>query len=607
MTQPSPQAWDGEGSDPWMPQRLQQQAQVAVGERTIYDDYYARLSAWLVFAGQATMSGVVPSPDAILNLAPRWVQSMTDFVHTSIAEMVGRAYVRVFGPGYRYDNRPFVVDYLARAQNRLVDVPDQTYTLITSQIAEGALAGESIAKIRDRVRESFDVSGTPYWQNRPTVVARTETSSAMNAGRQGAFTEVAFDLGEPFEKMWLATMAGKAATRTRPTHREADGQRVPLDQPFIVGGFPGMFPGAPELPAEEAIQCVPAETLVSYPGLRAATCRWYEGDMVKISFASGDELSITPNHPILRADGVWTPAGLLNEGDHCVRAVGGGEPLGTPDEDGGPAEIGKVYRAAQLAGLTKRIAVTPPDFHGDGSDGHVDAIAIDRGLRIDGKAASDEEVEQFGLTLANAARPGCGEDQHHLMANVTACVHTCTDITHPGFRPHSGGQLRAPLGVEAGHAKAHGLTPTSERNPSLTQFPDDRSSTHADGAGDKVDALSSLVPSEEVVQVDAWAAGGCRLAEVTHPNSGTYQPLVDGCGRHSKTSGQRDGAFSSLVSTTEIVNIERYPFASHVYNLDTGEGWYIANSIFARNCRCTQLILRPGESIDLSGRQMKDL
>ena len=251
MTQPTPEAWNGEGPDPWMPQRLQAQAQVAAGERTIYDDYYARLAAWLTVAGQAVMSGVVPNPDAILNLAPQWVRSMTDFVHTSVAEMVGRAYVRVFGPGYRYDNRPYVVDYLARAQNRLVDVPDQAYTLVISQIAEGAMAGESIPKIADRVRESFDVTATPYWRSRPTLVARTETSSAMNSGRQGAFTEVSFDLGEPFEKGWLSTIDN----RTRRTHRDADGQRVPLDRPFIVGGFPGMFPGAPELPVEEVANC----------------------------------------------------------------------------------------------------------------------------------------------------------------------------------------------------------------------------------------------------------------------------------------------------------------------------------------------------------------
>ena len=271
MTQPSPQEWEGEGPDPWMPQRLRAQAQVAVGERTIYDDYYARLAAWLAVAGQATMGRVVPNPDAILNLAPRWVLSMTDFVYTSVAELIGGVYLRVFGPGYRYDNRPFVVDYLARALNRLVEVPDQTYALVSGQVAEGALAGESIGKIADRVRDTFDVQGTPYWQHRPTVVARTETMGALNAGRQGAFTEVAFDLGEPLEKGWLATTRGASAMRTRPTHRAADigtpmtGQRVPLDQPFVVGGFPAMFPAAPELPAEERIQCR-CTSLILRPG-----------------------------------------------------------------------------------------------------------------------------------------------------------------------------------------------------------------------------------------------------------------------------------------------------------------------------------------------------
>jgi hypothetical protein len=250
-----PDPWQGTGPDPWMPQRIKAQTEVRAGEKTIYDDYYARLSAWLAVAGRATLAGVIPSPDAILALAPRWVQSMTRFANTTIAEMVGRAYLKVFGPGYRYDNRPFVVDYLTRVRNRLVEVPEQAYALVTGQIAEGAMAGESIARIAERVQRTFDVTATPYWSSRPTVVARTETIGALNAGRQGAFTEVAYDLGEPFEKQWLATMAGEAARRTRPTHREADGQRVPLSQPFIVGGFPGMFPGAPELPAEEAIQC----------------------------------------------------------------------------------------------------------------------------------------------------------------------------------------------------------------------------------------------------------------------------------------------------------------------------------------------------------------
>jgi uncharacterized protein with gpF-like domain len=44
-------------------------------------------------------------------------------------------------------------------------------------------------------------------------------------------------------------------SRTRETHRLADGQRVALGQPFIVGGFELAFPGDPDGPPQEVIQC----------------------------------------------------------------------------------------------------------------------------------------------------------------------------------------------------------------------------------------------------------------------------------------------------------------------------------------------------------------
>lgn len=44
-------------------------------------------------------------------------------------------------------------------------------------------------------------------------------------------------------------------SRTRPSHVLADGQRVGLTEPFIVGGAPLMFPGDPSGPAGEVISC----------------------------------------------------------------------------------------------------------------------------------------------------------------------------------------------------------------------------------------------------------------------------------------------------------------------------------------------------------------
>jgi hypothetical protein len=586
-----------------MPQRLRAQAEVRAGEKTIYDDYYARLSAWLAVAGRATLAGVIPSPDAILALAPRWVQSMTMFANTTIAEMVGRAYLKVFGPGYRYDNRPFVVDYLARVVNRLVEVPEQAYSLVVGQIAEGALAGESIGRIADRVRQTFDVTATAYWRSRPTTVARSEVVGALNSGRLGAFREVSFDLGEPFEKFWLATTVGAAAERTRDSHREADGQRVPLNRPFIVGGFPGMFPGAPELPARESIQCLPGETLVSFPGLRGAMRRWYEGDLVKIGFASGDELSITPNHPVLRADGVWTPAGLLREGDHCIRAFGDGNALGAPHEHGGPSQIGEIYRLAEMALDTHRVAVAPPDFHGDGAGGHVDVVPVNRGLRVDGSAASDEEVEQFGLALADILRPGLGNCQD---SPRTAASRFRPD-GRSGLLPHSRGEFVASFGTQVFHALVHGRTATTDGGAHFAQSHDNGCAGEAECAGERQDALASFVPRTEVIHGRGEPPEGSGVFSTASRDPNGAEPVLDGLYGDAECFCDGRSSLASFVTTSEIVKIDVYAFSGHVYNLDTGEGWYIANSILCRNCRCTMLIMRPGEETDLSNRQFTDL
>lgn len=248
MTEP---VWEGEGEDPWASQRLEAQAGFTVGERTVYDDYYAHLASWMVLASQAINSGAIPDPVQVWSVAPEWVQGLDEFVYGSIGELMGASYRRIFGEGYRYDQRPFVDSYLAQARNRLVHFPDQVYSLIAREVSLGAGMGESIPEIRDRIQKILSMTDTPRWPNRATVVARTETVGSLNAGRFDSFRAVSEDLGGDFERMWLAT----SDERTRPTHMEADGQRVPMNAPFMVGGFPLWFPGDPSGPAHEVIQC----------------------------------------------------------------------------------------------------------------------------------------------------------------------------------------------------------------------------------------------------------------------------------------------------------------------------------------------------------------
>lgn len=136
----------------------------------------------------------------------------------------------------------YAEDLMAAARNRLVGIGDVLWANARQQLAEGMREGESIPQLAARVRTAAGVS-----EPRATVIARTEVISTSNL----ASIAQARSAGVPLEKQWMAT----DDSRTRPTHVLADGQQVPLDEPFIVGGFPLDVPGDPAGPPQETIQC----------------------------------------------------------------------------------------------------------------------------------------------------------------------------------------------------------------------------------------------------------------------------------------------------------------------------------------------------------------
>jgi uncharacterized protein with gpF-like domain len=254
-------AWDGQGVDPWLPERLAALAEAVAAEQVIRAQVWSALSEWVVAVRRGVLAAVRPDPIAVYAQAPRWAESVRQITEGPIKDAVGTAYRELLGDGYRFDQRPAVVEHLSDVRNRLTGVSDEVHSLVSSTIAGGASAGESIPEIADRVATVLDTTGTPRWENRATVIARTETLGALNAGRADAFVAVAQELEQPFEQRWLAT----ADHRTRPTHRAADGQRVPVGEPFHVGGSLLRRPGDPLGPGKEVIQCR-CTTLLMAPG-----------------------------------------------------------------------------------------------------------------------------------------------------------------------------------------------------------------------------------------------------------------------------------------------------------------------------------------------------
>jgi SPP1 gp7 family putative phage head morphogenesis protein len=137
-----------------------------------------------------------------------------------------------------------VRDYIrSKVGERVVQILATTKDLIKEQIREGIEAGEGVYQLRKRIDALYLDEIIPH---RSEVIARTEVVGASNA----ASREAARATGLELTHEWVAT----ADDRVRPSHEDASGQIVPLDEPFIVGGEEMMFPGDPA-GGDEAINC----------------------------------------------------------------------------------------------------------------------------------------------------------------------------------------------------------------------------------------------------------------------------------------------------------------------------------------------------------------
>jgi hypothetical protein len=144
---------------------------------------------------------------------------------------------------------PEIVDmaaarHLAHARDRFYALGDQVWDTARAELLEGFRAGEGIGELRARVRSVTGLS-----RARAEALARTEVIGASNVGAD-ARVRMMGDAAPPY-KQWLSTLDG----RTRPTHVRADGQVVPLTEPFVVGYTRLQVPGDPLGAPEEVINC----------------------------------------------------------------------------------------------------------------------------------------------------------------------------------------------------------------------------------------------------------------------------------------------------------------------------------------------------------------
>lgn len=374
--------------------------------------------------------------------------------------------------------------FVQSVRRREVDYPkDMRWNRqkFTSAITQGILQGENIPDIVKRTEGI-------YGQNRNAAIsaARTATTNAENAGRISSF-ERAQRLGIDMEIEWDATLD----TRTRPSHRDLDGERIKVGQTFGNGC---RWPCDPMGPANEVWNCFIGETrAIPLGGVERSYRRFYDGPAVTVKTASGVEFTCTPNHPILTSEG-WVSAGLLHDGDDLFLADLGNTArrLGVePDVEHVGTCLDAVHELASMLACERASGLTV-HFHEDVPARNVDVVTEERVLRVNLETLCLEPVDENVLEHADALAPGDGV----LAVSGGAPMHAPDGVM---------GRLGEPgalLGGSVRHALVHSLRAVPGRDSRALEPIRDGVATDAELFCESLDALSAVVKFDKVVEVE---------------------------------------------------------------------------------------------------------
>lgn len=346
--------------------------------------------------------------------------------------------------------------------------------------------------------------------------------------------------------------------------------------------------------------CVVGDTLVTGPSSELALRRWYEGEVVVIRTSGGNELTITPNHPVLTRRG-WIPAGELYVGQEIAeRTCSERQKRLVPDEQDRPTFIEDVWCAFGMNGFVP-VPVAAQDFHGDGADtnGDVHIVASDGFLPSEVNLVVREPrgqvlragARQSGTHAFSASSPppqcclGHGPTSHSLVG--------CGGLGQTHFGRHLGGpdQTRGTAAPTVNTRISEPAGDDTPRNSILVGQGKFTTTTHIlfdQAIRNRAEELRRFPTAGTRYDPTAFETESERLAVYAKLGRDLCERLAGGI------------AFSS------ISDLSRVKFEGHVYNLQTVEGWYAANDIIVSNCDCIIVPVGPGQALPAINQELQE-
>ncbi len=441
-------------------------------------------------------------------------------------------------------------------------ITEGTREFLRADVSAAMDEGLGANELASRLSENYAFSDT-----RAEVISRTETARADIAGSQIGWQSS----GLVSMREWNA--APECCDECQSMH----GERASIDGPFKGGADVPLHPN-----------CFVSDTVVSAAGVSTQYKRWFEGEVVVISAAGVDEITVTPNHPVLTDKG-WVAAGLIQDGDKLIHCADPAAVVGVIDPDNNHVEtrIDEVSGSGLMAlGVTSdAMPMSAEAFHGDGiADSKVNVVRPTSLLSGDGNAELFKATEHGVLGLGHIAAG-------LLNSNGTAAKLFKRDLSAAHSLVSGSGVLASGGGIGICHSDSHGLATVSDTEPAVYEGASNGEAVTPNRLGNSNAGFSGEVSRVEV--------GDVRISEAALSVSGflvgsglescLVEAAHDNLGCDAESGCDTGDGLASLMRCVDVLNVRKHDFAGHVYNLETNIGWYFANGVIAHNCRCDVL------------------
>lgn len=436
----------------------------------------------------------------------------------------------------------------------IVDMKQNQLNDISKQIALSMNMREDAGGLINRLGTSIDAGPWRSVGQRAEVIGRTEAARVQELARRLR----ARQLQRQNPNMLMLQQVLVAPILRWPCNRCAqyDGNIYYLDgSPYLIakGKTPGPMPDYPIHP-----NCFLGDTPVQVQGkLEKVYRRWYSGPVVRIKFTMpcgrSNFFTCTINHPVLGAHG-WIAAGQISEGFNLVaNDVTKLLPLSEQDVDNPNATIQQVFEAFSESRALESIPTSARDFHGDGQDGQVDIVSVDRHLRDGVHSELNHEIFDQLFSVVNHGKVLLASDTGVIAPFACSCSASSMPLLIGSHLP------------ERDHI---GLRPSARLNSVLEKNGSHRSPGSTEFSGNLKFGNSAQIKADDLL--------------------GELQKV-------------------SSLSLAIVTSVERFDFDGHVYNLQTSTGYYTAAEIPSKNCRCTLIPYVPGFSAEPDIQEEEDL